>query len=114
MNSEKVRCWRVGPKGELFITYPEGSMGHDLICCNSCGDVYAVNIAKQLYIEPNLNQQLAGVRCLRCRNLLAGNWSQYPENYVGKDGQLCQFERSPEIPNQGDSLIKEFFEVFSS
>ena len=53
MKNEKVRCWKVGQDNNLFITYPEGDMGHRLICCRSCGKVYAVNVAKPLYIELN-------------------------------------------------------------
>lgn len=56
MKKEKVRCCKTGVHGELFITYPEGEMGHGLICCKNCGGIHAVNVMKQLYIEPNLEK----------------------------------------------------------
>lgn len=113
MKDEKVRCWKVGPDNKLFITYPEGDMGHRLICCRSCGKVHAVNVAKQLYIEPDLDKQLSSVQCTDCGNSLAGNWASYPESYLNEDGCLQQFERPYVIPDDNDSFIVEFPEVFS-
>jgi hypothetical protein len=113
MKTEQVRCWKVGVNRELFITYPDGDMGHRLICCISCGRVHAVNVAKQLYIEPDLERRLHSVQCDKCGKLLAGNWAYYPEKYVGEGGQLWSYERPCQIPNDADSIVAEFPEVFS-
>jgi len=113
MKNEKVRCWKVGPDKKLFITYPEGDMGHRLISCKACGKIYAVNVAKQLYIEPDLDKHLSGFQCVGCGANLAGNWAFYPEYYLDEGGQLQEFERSDVIPDDSDSIIVEFPEVFS-
>lgn len=113
MKNEKVRCWKVGPNNKLFITYPEGDMGHRLICCRSCGKVHAVNVAKQLYIEPELDKQLSSVRCVGCGKSLSENWAFYPEHYLDENGQLQEFERPHVIPDDNDSFVVEFPEVFS-
>lgn len=88
-------------------------MGHRLICCNACGQIYAANAAKQLYIEPNLNKQLSGIDCMACGRSLTNNWSYYPDNYRGKDGMIHNFDRPREIPSEADSIVKEFPEVYS-
>ena len=113
MKTEQVRCWRTGLHGELFITYPEGNMGHRLICCKACGKIYAVNVTKQLYIEPDLDVHLRSAPCMACAEPLGGNWTYYPDNYVGADGQLHSHERTLEIPKDSESFIETFPEVFS-
>lgn len=113
MNTEQVRCWKMGMNGELFITYPEGDMGHRLICCKNCGEVHAVNVAKQLYIEPDLDKHLDNVKCSKCGEMMTGNWAYYPENYMGEDGQMRSFERPRQIPNDADSIVAEFPEIFT-
>lgn len=70
-------------------------------------------MAKQLYIEPDLDKHLSNTQCVGCGNNLVGNWDFYPENYVDEDGDLQQFERSQVIPDDGDSLVVGFPEVFS-
>jgi phage FluMu protein Com len=113
MKTELVRCWKVGPYGGLFITYPEGDLGHRLICCKSCGKVYAVNVTKQLYIEPDLDIQLKSLRCASCAKLLGNNWLSYPENYIDSDGSLRTYVRPMEMPLDVDSQIVAFPEVYS-
>ena len=99
--------------GELFITYPEGNAGHRLICCKSCGYVHAVNVTKQIYIEPDLEKHLSCVPCVKCGKYLAGNWVLYPESYVDEAGKIRSFKRPDQIPDDADSIIVEFPEVFS-
>ncbi|NJM37869.1 MAG: hypothetical protein HC845_08455 [Akkermansiaceae bacterium] len=113
MKTEQVRCWRTGLKGELFITYPEGDMGHRLICCTACGKVYAVNVTKQLYIEPDLDAHLSGKMCIGCGAALDTNWRYYPEHYLDESGKLRAFERTQIIPPDEESVIEAFPEVFS-
>jgi DNA-directed RNA polymerase subunit N (RpoN/RPB10) len=113
MKTEQVRCWMTGSSNELFITYPEGDMGHRLICCTSCGKVYAVNVLKQLYIEPDLDVQLSHMKCITCGESLFHNWHYYPDKYLGADGKLKSFERSIVIPPDSESIIEEFPEIFS-
>ncbi len=113
MKKEKVRCWRVGKNDELLITYPEGDSGHRLICCKSCGKVYAVNVIKQLYIKSDLDKHLKHVACLKCNANLANNWFYYPDKYVDEYGSVGVFERPTVIPNDDSSIIIEFYEVFS-
>jgi hypothetical protein len=113
MKTTQVRCWRTGPGNELLITYPEGEMGHYLICCLCCGKVYAVNVAKQLYIEPDLDTHLSGKACVDCGSNFYKNWSYYPDRYIGADGMRHTFTRSLSMPPEDESIITELLEVFS-
>ena len=88
-------------------------MGHRLICCKNCGAIHAVNVAKQLYIEPDLDAHLLNVKCSKCGIILAGHWMYYPEHYLDAHGQVRDFERSQQIPSSADSIVVEFPEVFS-
>jgi DNA-directed RNA polymerase subunit N (RpoN/RPB10) len=113
MKTEQVRCWRTGPHGELFITYPEGDMGHRLICCASCGKVYSVNVTKQLYIEPELDVHLSATKCIECGQPLSHNWLVYPDQHLGSGGSVCTFVRELVIPPDSESIIEHFPEIFS-
>lgn len=113
MKKESVRCWKMGKNNEHVITYPEGDKGHKLICCKYCGEVYAVNIIKQIYIEPDLDRQLNNMNCLKCGAALAGHWLDYPDNYIDKNGSICSFYRPEIIPEKESSLILDLYEVYS-
>lgn len=113
MKTEQVRCWMTGVNRDLFITYPESESGHRLICCKNCGCVHAVNVMKQLYIEPDLEKHLRDVKCSKCDHILAGNWVPYPDRYLDEAGVIRGFERPCQIPDAADSIVVEFPEVFS-
>ena len=70
MKKVKVRCWKISsvPGEELFITYPEGHMGHELIICLKCGQVYAAEVSVQLYVKP-LEEQLKQYYCVKCGDI---------------------------------------------
>ncbi len=109
----KVRCWRVGKDNHLFVAYPEGDQGFSLICCNKCSEIYAANIAHQLYIEKDLNKTLSQTSCLKCGSAMANNWLYYPDNYIDQDGSVATFKRALTIPNIEDSQIMEFYDIYS-
>jgi len=113
MKMEPVRCWKVGMNNKLFITYPEGHLGHYLICCKQCGHVHAVNVSATIYIEPDLEKHLRIIKCAGCSNILAGNWAYYPETYIDENNQIQHFERPLQFSDDEDSIIAEFPEVFS-
>lgn len=113
MSTVKVRCWKINNGGdEIFITYPEGNAGHELITCLNCGQVYCVNVAKRVYIGPSLPEKLAEMTCINCKQDLAENWAYYPETYV-VDGSVKTFERPSMMPDDSESLVKEFPEIYS-
>jgi len=72
-----------------------------------------VDVAKQLYLEPDLSKQLGTMECLQCRASLASNWTYYPDHYIGKNGELESYERSLAIPAAEDSIIESFPEIYS-
>lgn len=118
MNKSKVRCWKMENwrKDQLvpdviYITYPEENTGHDLVTCLRCGHVYAVSIAKMVYVGPDLKQKLKGVTCINCSAALDVNYAPYPENYF-VNGQILKFDRPLEIPSDPDSLVVEFDEIY--
>ena len=110
---QKVRCWQVGQSPRLLITYPEGDLGHSLIICMNCGTVYAVNVAMQLYMEPNIDIYLADTKCIGCDLTLAYNWKFYPDNFLDEEGKPAVFERPSVIPPDSESIIVALPEIFS-
>lgn len=117
MNRVKVRCWKmqVYNQGEnphyLYITYPEDNSGHDLITCLNCGAIYAVTVAKQVYVGPPLQEKIQGVNCTSCRKLLEGNYSYYPDSYIA-NGKRFSFNRPHDIPPDSESMVMEFEGIY--
>jgi len=112
MKTCKVKCWKIQAAPDLFITYPECDKGHDLIVCAICGEIYAVDVVKQLYFEPNLDIYMKNEKCIKCSNILACNWLRYPDFYLGDDGKIKRFRRSAYMPNDSESCIKEFSSIY--
>lgn len=113
-----VRCWAVynyrdGVKepDRLFITYPDSDCGHKLIVCKNCGELYAITIAKEIYIGPPLQAKLENTNCVACGINLQNNFAPYPETYV-VDGSLFNFQRDLELPSDSDSFVREFYGVY--
>lgn len=116
MNKVQVRCWRIhvpDRKEDLLITYPEDNQGHGLISCLDCGAVYAVTVAKEVYVGPPLEEKLKGVKCVGCGALLTDTQAAYPERYRDDGGNVREYERSELIPNDEDSTVVELPDVYS-
>lgn len=118
MNKVKVRCWKVRHEGsesaqseELFITYPEDNAGHSLITCLSCGALFAITVAKEVYVGPPLEEKLLDVNCSQCGKPLKNNWAHYPETYV-VNGQAFSYRRAIAIPPEEESQVREFDGVY--
>ena len=114
MNKVLVTGWVVehyrknaAQPARLFITYPEDNSGHDLITCLTCGHVYAITIAKEVYVGPARSELLKDLQCLTCGDLLKENSASYPETYV-INGQRFHYRRSPSIPDDASSVVREF------
>ncbi len=116
MNNVQVRCWRVrvpDRKDDLLIAYPEDNQGHALISCLECGAVYAVTVAKEVYVGPPLEQKLQGVNCVGCGAPLAKTQAAYPDRYRDDSGNVRKYERSKLIPNDVDSIVMELPDIYS-
>jgi len=119
MEREKVRCWKIEMRHgsttveNLYITYPEGSYGHKLISCLNCGEIFAVNLTKELYIGPNLETKMKDFLCPKCGVQLTDYYCEYPNKYLGLDGEIHTYVREKEIPNDDMSIVKEFLEIYS-
>lgn len=107
----KVRCWELLPG--VFISYPEGNQGFDLIICLSCGQVHSASVARAVYVGPKIEEQLRLVNCDKCRRPLDENWAFYPETYLGPQGSRCRLTRPAEIPPDQESVVLEFPEVYA-
>jgi hypothetical protein len=118
MNKVKVRCWKIrvypdkieGPH-DLYVTYPEDNSGHDLITCGNCGTIYAVTIAKELYIGPALQEKIRGLNCSNCGKPLESSYCYYPETYV-INGTRFSFNRPSEIPPDEESIVIELEGIY--
>jgi hypothetical protein len=118
MNKVQVRCWRLeqsrpgtSEPDHLLITYPEENAGHSLITCLKCGAVFAVTIAKEVYVGPPLEAKLKTMHCSTCGLILGGNSAAYPETYV-INGTAFTAHRPFEIPRDEDSLVEEFEGIY--
>lgn len=106
-----VRVHRTGPNDGLLITYPEGHLGHDLICCLSCGGVHAVCVARVLYSDGDLTEHVESASCHYCNARLVHNWANYPETWVDEKGHQRTFQRDPIIPQDEYSSVVKLPEV---
>ncbi len=116
---EKIRCWKLkvycGEKEqEIYITFPENEMGYKLISCLKCGKIYSANITKEIYIGPDIETLMSNISCEECGSNLGINGALYPEKYLGLDKLTHEYKRSLEIPDDKDSIICEFPELYSS
>ncbi len=118
MEKEKVRCWELETKhgstvDQLYITYPEGSLGHRLISCLDCGEIFAVNLTKELYVGPALEDKLKNLLCSNCGVKLSNSAHEYPDKYLGSDGIVYKYTRENEIPGDNTAVVREFIEIYS-
>jgi len=118
VNKVRVRCWETGPNQSLYVTFPDGFGGHNLICCRNCGEIYAVNVILQLYLEADVDRQLSERECEKCQHKLASNWLRYPDNHLKEDGSIGKFNQSEEYPYgefplDEHSIVKEFWDIYS-
>lgn len=118
MNKVLVRCWKLenyrpgrSAPDELFITYPESNNGHELITCTNCGEIYAITVVKEVYVGPPLAEKIRDMKCVKCGKKLEENFSYYPENYIS-DGQRIAYQRSTMIPDDNQTLVKEFYGIY--
>ncbi|GEM_PF-1516750 len=116
----KVRCWHVSNlrpgavrPDQLLISYPADNSGHSLITCLTCGALFAVTIAKEVYIGPPLETKLASLACSRCGNGLSRNWAPYPDTYL-VDGCMHSFTRSGIIPDSDESVVAELDGIYET
>jgi hypothetical protein len=118
VNKVKVRCWKVhqyradeGARDELLVTYPEDNSGHSLITCLTCGAVFAVTVAKEVYCGPPLEQKLSGTLCPECERPLGGNWASYPDTYVA-NGKVFSYDRPNAMPPDSESIVVELDGIY--
>ena len=95
----------------LFITFPEDNCGYDLITCLNCGKVYAVNIAKQVYVGPQLSEKIKEIKCKVCNHYLSDNYALYPDKYV-INGHIFLYKRPLQILPDSTSVVMEFDEIY--
>lgn len=118
MRKVQVRCWRIhvpSPEGEenILITYPEDNSGHSLISCLGCGHVYAVTVAKEVYVGPPIKEKLCDMHCIQCGASLSETYAPYPEQYCDSKGNIYEYHRSELIPNDEDSIIVDLLDIYS-
>lgn len=95
----------------VLITYPEDDCGHQLISCLNCGKIYSVSTSKMVYQGPSLDQKLKGLKCVQCGNDLSATYHNYPEKYLS-DQTVVNFEHPMQIPDDSESFVLEFDEVY--
>jgi hypothetical protein len=113
----KVRCWQLenwrgkSPPDLIYITYPEGQFGYDLVSCLNCGKIYSASVLDQIYKGPPLNEKLASKCCSQCGSAMNKSAHIYPEKYLAQDG-VIHFQRSLSLPSDTESIVVEFDELY--
>ncbi len=71
-----VRCWKIKSRAKisdndyvLYITYPEGHLGHELITCLVCGHIYSAIVEAELYIEV-IKKRVRNLKCVECDSVV--------------------------------------------
>ena len=120
MKKISVRCWKIeanslepGFSEDLFVTYPEGNNGHDLITCTNCGEIYAVTVVTEVYAGPPLAEKVKEINCVGCKVGLDNNYAPYPETFFD-NGTLRSYQRDSTIPSDETSILKEFWGLYES
>lgn len=119
MKKEPVRCWPISlpnKDGKLesghWITFPEDNSGHDLVVCINCGHLYAVNIARMVYVGPPLEVKLGAINCVQCGRRLSECGKGYPETYRDASGAVQRYERHSELPSDDLSVVRDFEQLY--
>lgn len=119
MNKVVVRClekenYRPAKKKVdlLFITFPECDSGYFFIICTNCGEIYAVDIESEVYQGPPLKEKLKATHCQKCNKILSDTYANYPKTFIGIDGELLHFDELLEIPDDEDTIFKEFYSIY--
>lgn len=114
MKEVKVRCWEYIVNGDdtVYVTFPEDNMGYDLMSCLSCGQVYAVDISKEVYLGLRRQDILRDGNCIRCGAKLSDTCEQYPDTYLSKKGGVFTWQRSEKYP-EFESLVLSFPDLLS-
>jgi ribosomal protein S27E len=113
MRLVKVRCWRFRTREgeELIATYPEGNMGHWLVSCLACGQVYAADVSKAAYVEP-VSDRLKALECMKCGRKLCESAQAYPDSYRAGDGCVKTFDKPHIIPPDSASEVVEVPSIY--
>jgi hypothetical protein len=96
----------------VYIAYPDFGLGHTLISCLSCGEIYAIDTVAELYSEPQLKVRLQNLNCIKCNSNLSDVYSEYPNAYVFA-GEVHQFDPPVEYPTDETMIVKEFYSIYS-
>lgn len=115
MNRVLVRCWPVElyqPRRRVYVTYPEGSSGHNLWSCIECGEIYAANVAKEIYIGPPIMEKLAQLSCKSCGAGLEKTARQYPQNHLASNKELQSYDVPRTVPKDIESRVMEFWGIY--
>ena len=119
MKKEPVRCWALSLPNYLgqaedghWITFPEDNAGHDLITCINCGHLYAVNVARSVYLGPPLAEKLGSLKCVQCEKPLDAFGKKYPEVYRDNTGHVLALARPVVFPPDEESVIRQLDQIY--
>lgn len=116
MNKIKLRCMRgfgiVGNHYNVEVTIPLSGFGYSkkLYCCDTCGELFAVDLD-----NPNLKcmkelSECLSVMCPNCHIQLKDHLFPYPEN-VFVSGRLQKMNMASISCDRDHSSVSEFWEI---
>jgi rRNA maturation protein Nop10 len=118
MKKSLVRVWKITSSPstdstDLWISYPEDNNGYTLLSCLSCGHIYSASVLAQVYGNTNFQDKIAEMKCVECGSELEKTIAPYPERFLSKDKRVFSCARSQFLPDDGDSTLIEFDEIYS-
>jgi len=101
-----------GPNSTLgenvYIASSEAHMGYRFVQCSRCGEIYAISISNETYMDSSCLDELS---CATCRCRLAESLHDYPEQYLKKDGTIGLLDIYSIDIDDEHSVLRDFYQL---
>lgn len=118
MKKGAVRCFRGYAEvngrynEEVVFTVPDIYYTR-LFTCTKCGEIFFANQEDIDYANQSLDSLIQHLRCPKCSSTLAQSLKPYPDTFLAKNGDIGHYKPDRMIPPDTESLIIEFWNLFS-
>ena len=118
MNKRQVRCFQgyaqVGNRFnfEVYYTVPDFYYT-PLYICMACGEIFCADQEDIDYSKMDFDSVVAEKQCPKCSKPLAGLLKPYPNFFRTEEGDIGQFDVPRLIPDDSQSLVIEFWNLYS-
>jgi len=119
MRKKSIRCYRVnadlvGEKnGTIFYTTPDFGDSPHLYSCLECGEIFVVDPERAYYSGKSVDTVIEDISCPGCSAKLSETLKPYPDSFLSVSGIIESFEPDKIIPPESESIIEEFWDIYS-